>query len=156
MYITIKKALHYFIHILPITGALLLFAINSHAQVEQLGNIGKWRQPLTKNSLKDSRQLLRDYAVCTCIIRHKNEGDIWRKDVSLSLLRDLGDYNYKAYAHIDSITKIFLSQMPDPDPNKSPNEQKGSLLACIDYYNSKELSQIIVKMDKYLIRSPNK
>jgi hypothetical protein len=156
MYINVKKALHYFSHILPITGVLLLFAINSHAQVEQFGNIGKWRQPLTKNSLTDSRQLLRDYAVCTCIVLHKSERDIWRKDLSLSLLRDLGDYNYKAYAYIDSITKIFLSQMPEPDPNKSPNEQKGMLLACIDYYNSKELWQIIVEMDKYLIRSPNK
>jgi len=126
----------------------ILCTINCYSQDRYFKDISNWRQPLVRNNLNESRKLLRDYAVCKCIMLHSNERDLWKKDLSLSLLIDLGDYQHNAYRHIDSVTRIYVSQLD----YSSLSDQKGMVLNCIDYYNSKELWQIIVGMDSCLIR----
>lgn len=92
-----------------------------------------------------NRSVLKKLAFCKCV-QYYSHADIWRKDASVSLLKETADYDVMGLLYIDSIAKLFVKSMPYSDLT----EQKGMLLHCIDFYNSRKLSEIVIYADKYL------
>lgn len=92
-------------------------------------------------SVKNQRQNLKDYALCSCLKLAANS-DSLKNDISFSILNELSDYNAEALNKIDSLSKIVVAEI-QPSQIVDYEGKKPYLLSCIEYYRSKRLDSLI-------------
>lgn len=94
-----------------------------------------------KPTVKDG---LKDYALCSCLAKAYKKDSIDIKDVSISVLFELSDYNFNM-AHIkkiDSLTDTIVAGIK-PLQHADYGRKKAVALRCLEYYKSKELAWMI-------------
>ena len=131
-----------------ILGLLANFQITAQGQISYYDfNINRDLNNFD-NSTISNRKLLKKMGLCRCVYYYSNS-DVWRQDASISLLTEIGDYSAQGYYYMDSIARIFVKSMPYSELTNN----KGMLLHCVEFYNSKKLDELVIYADKYL---PNK
>ena len=96
-------------------------------------------------TVKFRTEMLKDYALCRCIMEVSNDDSI-KHDISFSILTELADYHIKAMNGIDSLTKKVVLNI-EPAQIADYNGKKPYLLGCINYYKSKQLDSLIRTFD---------
>ena len=102
---------------------------------------------LPKEKLSEERLKLKNYAFCKCL-QNVYEGDtLFIQDGSSSGYFETGAYNINVYDSVDSIAKIFSLKV-----YKSYGNYSLGIMKCLDFYNSKELDELIRSFDKEIDR----
>ncbi len=108
--------------------------------------LGQCNNRSIDDKLIEERRNLKNYAFCQCL-RHELKSDsLFIKDGSSSGYFEIGAYDIKVYEMIDSITKYINS-----NKYKSYGGKTLGIMKCLDFYNGKELENIINNFDKYII-----
>lgn len=97
------------------------------------------------------RQLMKDYALCRCILNAYSGDDSLRADISTSFYNELLLYAYSAQLQIDSIAKNFANSIL---PSKYPDYQnkRAVIYFCTEFYKSRELDSVIRTMDSLIMK----
>ena len=107
------------------------------------------------NTIIENRELLKQYALCKCLIYSFPNDSLIRSDLSMSIYRDISNYSFIVYDEIDSITKQKVINFPPPIINDYLGK-KLSLMLCINgYYKSYYLDSLVKKYDTF-INTPNR
>jgi hypothetical protein len=97
------------------------------------------------SAVLQERMMLKNYAFCRCMLQQAPTDSLLLHDGSLSGYVEIGSYNDSAYTTIDS----FVSKQKF-ETFRSKNKASLSLMKCLDLYNSKRLTNLILTCDKYL------
>jgi hypothetical protein len=102
-----------------------------------------------ETTIENERLQLRNYALCKCLKYCLPNGDsLMIKDGSVAGYFEKGVYSIDVYSKIDSVTKITaLKHYP------SKSGKNLGLMKCIDFYNSKELIDLVRSLDSELDES---
>lgn len=106
----------------------------------------------SSSKLKESRQLLKEYAYCKCFQYASGDTTYFMKDISMGVYFDLANYNFSAYDKIDSLAKLAASEFK---PFEIPDYQnkKAVFLNCFNFYKSKRLNTLVRSLDKEVERT---
>jgi Type VI secretion system (T6SS), amidase immunity protein len=87
---------------------------------------------------------LKDYALCSCLAKAYKKDSIDTKDVSISVLFELSDYNFNMghIKKIDSLTDNIVAGIK-PLQHADYGHKKAIALRCLEYYKSKDLARLI-------------
>lgn len=102
----------------------------------------------TSNSkLAENRGFLKEYAYCRCFQYASNDSAFLKNDISLSVYRDIANYNFIAYNKIDSLSRIVASEIK-PSQIADYQNKKAISFDCFLFYKSKRLNSLIKSLDK--------
>lgn len=115
---------------------LILLSLDSFAQLNNKAS---------EEKLAKERLYLRNYAFCQCLwYTYKREDSLlFIKDGSSGGYFQIGAYNINAYEIIDSIARIYSQKVYE-----SYEGETLGIMKCLDFYNSKELNELINKLDE--------
>jgi len=113
---------------------LILYSFSCSAQV----NNNTIKEKVAKERLK-----LKNYAFCECLKQVYKGDSLFIKDGSSAGYFQTGAYSINTYEAIDSIAKIFSIK-----EYKSKENHPLGIMKCLDFYNSKELDELIISLDK--------
>lgn len=104
-------------------------------------------EKLDKNDslIVSQRSILKNYALCKCLLLEYPSDSILRNDGSLNGYIEMGAYGKRAYDLIDSFIKdkSFIKY-------RSKHKSNLYLMRCLDIYNSKTLDSLIRNLDSYI------
>ena len=101
------------------------------------------------NDIIKQRMLLREYALCKCLDYGFANDSLLKKDFSVAVLVEQLNYSPQAYFIIDSLMRNFADSIHSSRYIDALGK-KGVMVNCIDYYNGRDLSLYIRRLDKYL------
>lgn len=98
-------------------------------------------------SLKEARNLLKNYALCSCI-KYITDDKKLKNDISRGIYSDISNYSdSKVFNEIDSLAKIAALTI-EPSQIADYGYQKPLLLGCISFFQSKKLDSLVRIFDK--------
>lgn len=97
----------------------------------------------SNEKLSEEKLKLKNYAFCKCLQNVYDGDSLFIKDGSSSGYFETGAYYIDVYDSVDSIAKIFSLKV-----YKSYGNYSLGIMKCLDFYNSKELEELIEKFDK--------
>lgn len=100
----------------------------------------------SSSKLKESRQLLKEYAYCNCFQYATGDTSVFINDVSLSVYFDIANYNFNAYNKIDSLSKSVVGRFK-PFEIADYKDKKAVFFNCFNFYKSKQLDSVVRKLD---------
>ena len=106
----------------------------------------------SSSKLRESRQLLKEYAYCKCFQFASGDTAYFMDDVSLSIYTDLARYSWSAYEKIDTLTSIVVRSIT-PSEVSDYKDKKAVFWDCFMYYKSKQLDSAVKKLDNQVTRS---
>ena len=95
---------------------------------------------------------LKDYAFCSCLIEGYKRDSIDLKDISISVLYELTDYNINLFyrKQIDSLTTLIVNDIRPLQVGDYGNK-KAVIFNCLQYYKGEKLRHLIHTMKKIRI-----
>ena len=105
--------------------------------------IGQQSEELLAKKVMNERQNLKKYAFCQCLLHVYEKDTLLLKDGSSAGYFELGAYNIEVYNSIDSAALDYSKKI-----YKSKNDSPLGMMKCLDFYNSKELEEIVESFDK--------
>lgn len=102
----------------------------------------------TNSQKEDSKQYLKDFALCSCLYQ-ANKDSILRRDLSYGVLQSLisDSYSDSAIDTINSAVGKFVENIK-PAQIDDFNGSKANFMACMDFYRSKQLKEIIKSLQR--------
>ncbi len=100
----------------------------------------------SSSKLKESRQLLKEYAYCKCFQYATGDTAFFINDVSLSVYFDIANYDFNAYIKVDSLSKSVVAAF-NPFEIADYKGKKAVFLNCFNFYKSKQLDSVVKKLD---------
>ena len=94
-----------------------------------------------------NRTLLKEYAYCRCFQYASNDTVFLKNDISLSVYRDIANYNFIAYNKIDSLSRLVALGIK-PSQIADYQNKKAISFDCFLFYKSKRLNSLIKSLDK--------
>ncbi len=112
-------------------------------------NLGLISYTMGQGFTKKTKEILKDYALCSCIIEGYKRDSIDIKDVSIAVLYDISGYNIDLLnrKQIDSLTSIVLNEIRPLQPADYGN-RKPVIYTCLQYYKGKKLNALVRSMKK--------
>lgn len=101
---------------------------------------------VNKRDVRREREMLKEFFVWVCVTE---AFDVDGKDISGAVYVDLSNYDPKAYTLVREYAKDFVQSI-SPAPLWDYKGKKAIMFAIMGRYKSKELSDYIKTLDKYL------
>lgn len=102
------------------------------------------------SKVTENRNLLKEYAYCKCLNFAIADSSFFKDDLSLSIYREIANYNPEVYDLIDSLAKKAAYEIK-PSEISDHNGKKAILIGCFSFYKSQTLDSIIRLMDKKIL-----
>lgn len=107
--------------------------------------------------LKERRQWMKEYALCSCLSLVGKQDTVFRNDISQSVYVEITDYNRTSdkniYKAVDSLSyKAFHSITPTQIADYEG--KRTYLKSCIEFSQSKELDALIRSYDSQVQITP--
>jgi hypothetical protein len=129
---------------------LALHTFNIHCNKKSIMAVTKSNAVKSDSTIQEQRELLRDYALCSCIIN--GSGDSSNKnDYSRSLYADQSLYSERSLLYIDSISIVF-AQSIKPAKYEAYKGQKAIIYFCTEFYKSQRLDSLIKSLDSTIYK----
>ena len=108
-------------------------------------------------TLKERRQWMKEYALCSCLSLVGKQDTAFRNDISLSVYVEITDYSRVTYKNIyravDSLSsKAFRSITPSQIADYEG--KKPYMMSCIEFSQSKKLDSLIRSYDYQIQINP--
>lgn len=97
-------------------------------------------------SLDNNRQLLKEFAYCKCIENANLDSTVFQNDVSISIYKEISNYNSEVFTEIESAAMKFAKNIKPPMLSDYKNK-KTIFLDCFVFYKSKSLDSLVKRMD---------
>jgi len=107
-------------------------------------NVGAISGITGQNLTKKTKENLKDYAFCSCIIEGYKRDSINLKDASISVLYDLSGYSIDLShrKQIDNLTATIVNEIRSLQPADYGN-RKPVIYTCLQYYKGEKLRHLI-------------
>lgn len=101
----------------------------------------------TSSRVTENRALIKEYAYCKCLQFALKDSVLFKKDLSISIYREIAHYYEDAYDIVDSFSKKAAAGIM-PSIIADHNGEKAVFKDCFLFYKSKELDSLIKKLNK--------
>ena len=129
--------------ILLIVGFLVVF-IGCSREVKYRGKSQDYAKmsPQDFSKIETRQELLKDYAVCSCIYFGNKKDTVFKKDNSFSVLADITQFPPEVYNEVDKFVEEYASRIPNSRIGDYAN-QKPVLFKCVSLYKTEKLDSLI-------------
>lgn len=102
-----------------------------------------------QNKVASERMKLRNAAFCNCLYKSFPEKDsIFSNEGSGAAYLELGAHSLDAYLTVMESASLFAKKI-----YRSKNNRNLAIMKCLDFYNSKQLEELIKSLDSEIDKS---